>query len=328
MAKTKYYQALTRALREEMRRDDSVVLMGIDVGASGGIFAQTRGLHAEFGSARVRDTPIAENGFVSAAVGAALTGLRPVVEIGFEDFLTCCVEPLVNQAAKLRYMLGGQAGVPMLLYTFGGGGVNAGPQHSQCLAAWFAHVPGLKVVTPSTPADVLGLVKSGIRDNNPVLCLLGKKLIGSSGEVPDEGQDHLVPIGRAELRRPGRDLTIVANGQLVGAALQAAAALAPEGVEAEVLDLRSISPLDTAAVVESVRRTGRLLMVHEGYGPYGIGAEVVARVCEAAHADLKAPPARLSGPFAPSPFTPVLEKAYVPDAAAVAARARQLVERA
>lgn len=327
MAKTKYYQALTRALREEMRRDERVVLMGIDVGESGGIFAQTRGLHKEFGASRVRDTPISENGFVSAAVGAAMTGLRPVVEIGFEDFLTCCVEPLVNQAAKLRYMLGGQASVPMLLYTFGGGGVNAGPQHSQNLGAWFAHIPGLKVVTPATPADVLGLVKSGIRDDNPVLCLLGKKLIATGGEVPDEGVDHLVEIGSAQLRRAGRDLTIAVNGQLVGAALEAAGSLTQDGIEAEVLDLRSISPLDTEAVLGSVRRTGRLLVVHEGYGPFGIGAEVVARVCEAAHADLKAAPARVTGPFAPSPFTPSLEKAYIPDAAAIAGRARQLVER-
>jgi pyruvate dehydrogenase E1 component beta subunit len=326
MAKTKYYQALTRALREEMRRDPNVVLMGIDVGASGGIFAQTRGLHQEFGEARVRDTPISENGFVSAAVGAAMTGLRPVVEIGFEDFLTCCVEPLVNQAAKLRYMLGGQASVPLLLYTFGGGGVNAGPQHSQNLAAWFAHIPGLKVVTPATPADVLGLVKSGIRDDNPVLCLLGKKLIATSGEVPPEGEEHLVPLGRAEVRRSGRDLTLVANSQMVPVALQAAQALAAQGVEAEVLDPRTISPLDLPAILASVRRTGRLLVVHEGYGPFGIGAEVVAAVCEAAHADLKAAPARVTGPFAPSPFTPALEKAYIPDAAAIERAALRLVE--
>jgi len=243
MAKSKYYQALTRALREEMARDERVFLMGEDVGESGGIFAQTRGLYKEFGASRVRDTPIAENGFVSAAVGAAMTGMRPVVEIGFEDFVTCCMEPLVNQAAKLGYMLGGQVSVPMLLYTFGGGGVNAGPQHSQSLAAWFAHVPGLKVVTPSTPADVLGLVKSGIRDDNPVICLLSKKLIGSSGEVGD-GEDTLVPLGRARIAREGRDVTIVAVGQMLQVALKAAAALEQQGVDAEVIDPRTISPID------------------------------------------------------------------------------------
>ena len=326
MAKTKYYQALTRAIREEMRRDESVVVMGIDVGESGGIFAQTKGLYKEFGPNRVRDTPISENGFVSAAVGAAMTGLRPVVEIGFEDFLTCCVEPLVNQAAKLRYMLGGQASVPMLLYTFGGGGVNAGPQHSQVLASWFAHIPGLKVVTPSTPADVLGLVKSGIRDNNPVLCLLSKKLIGTSGEVPD-GDDYLVPLGKAEIRRVGKHLTIVVNGQLALVAEQAAALLSEQGIEAEVIDARSISPLDDETILVSVRRTGRLLVVHEGYGPFGIGAEIVARVCESAHADLKAPPLRLTGPFAPSPFTPALEKLYIPDAHAIVSQALKLAGR-
>jgi len=323
MAKTKYYQALTRAIREEMRRDENVVVMGIDVGESGGIFAQTKGLYKEFGASRVRDTPISENGFVSAAVGAAMTGLRPVVEIGFEDFLTCCVEPLVNQAAKLRYMLGGQTSVPMLLYTFGGGGVNAGPQHSQVLASWFAHIPGLKVITPSTPADVLGLVKSGIRDNNPVLCLLSKKLIGTSGEVPD-GDDYLVPLGKAEVRRAGRDLTIVVNGQLTLVAGQAAVLLSEQGVEAEVIDVRSISPLDQETIIASVRRTGRLLVVHEGYGPFGIGAEIVARVCEAAHADLKTAPLRLTSPFAPSPFTPSLEKLYIPDAQAIVSQALKL----
>ncbi|NYT60262.1 alpha-ketoacid dehydrogenase subunit beta [Alcaligenaceae bacterium] len=324
MPKTKYYQALTRGIREEMRRDDNVVLMGIDVGESGGIFGQTKGLYKEFGPNRVRDTPISENGFVSAAVGAAMTGLRPVVEIGFEDFLTCCVEPLVNQAAKLRYMLGGQVSVPMLLYTFGGGGVNAGPQHSQVLASWFAHIPGLKVVTPSTPADVLGLVKTGIRDNNPVLCLLSKKLIGTSGDVPD-GEDYLVPLGKAEVRRAGKDLTIVVNGQLVLIAERAGALLAEQGVEAEVIDARSISPLDDETILASVRRTGRLLVVHEGYGPFGIGAEIVARVCEAAYADLKVAPFRLTGPFAPSPFTPTLEKLYIPDAEAIVSQALKLV---
>jgi len=327
MARTKYYQALTRAMREEMRRDENVMLMGIDVGGSGGIFAQTRGLYKEFGPSRVRDTPISENGFVSAAVGAAMTGLRPIVEIGFEDFLTCCVEPLVNQAAKLRYMLGGQVSVPLFLYTFGGGGVNAGPQHSQNLAAWFAHIPGLKVVTPSTPADVLGLVKSGIRDNNPVLCLLSKKLIGTSGDVVSEGEQFLLPIGTAEVKRVGRDVTIVANGQMVLQALEAAAILAGEGIEAEILDPRSISPLDVDAIVNSVRRTGRLLVVHEGYGAFGIGAEILAVVAERAHSALKVAPARLTGPFAPSPFTPSLEKRYIPDAAAIVEVASKLVAR-
>lgn len=324
MAKTKYYQALTRALREEMSRDERVVLMGEDVGESGGIFAQTRGLYKQFGAERVRDTPIAENGFVSAAVGAAMTGLRPVVEIGFEDFLTCCVEPLVNQAAKLRYMLGGQVNVPMLLYTFGGGGVNAGPQHSQNFAAWFAHIPGLKVVCPATPADVLGLVKAGIRDNNPVICLLSKKLIGTTGEVPAEGEDFLLPLGRTTVKRAGTDVTVVAVGQMVGQALAAAEQLGAEGISVEVLDPHTLNPIDVETIIESVRRTGRLCVVHEGYGPYGIGAEVIAAVSMNG-ASLKAPPIRVTAPFAPSPFTPSLEKLYVPDAGRVAEYLRKMV---
>ncbi|WP_323010618.1 alpha-ketoacid dehydrogenase subunit beta [Paracoccus sp. (in: a-proteobacteria)] len=301
MAKIKYYQALTRALREEMSRDERVFLMGEDVGESGGIFAQTRGLYQEFGPSRVRDTPIAENGFVSAAVGAAMTGMRPVVEIGFEDFLTCCMEPLVNQAAKLGYMLGGQVSVPMLLYTFGGGGVNAGPQHSQSLAAWFAHVPGLKVVTPATPADVLGLVKSGIRDNNPVICLLSKKLIGSSGDV-DEGEETLVPIGRARIARKGRDVTIVAVGQMLQVALKAAAGLEQQGIDAEIIDPRTISPLDMPAIRASVEKTGRLCIVHEGHAPFGIGAEIIGSIAETSLGALKAPPVRVHAAFCAQPL--------------------------
>lgn len=325
MARMKYYQALTRALREEMRRDESVILMGVDVGASGGIFAQTRGLYKEFGAERVRDTPIAENGFVSAAVGAAITGLRPIVEIGFEDFLTCCVEPLVNQAAKLRYMLGGQVKVPLFLYTFGGGGVNAGPQHSQCLSSWFAHIPGLKVVNPASPSDVLGLAKAGIRDNNPVICMLSKKLIGTTGEVVAEGEDFLIPLGQAAIKRAGSDVTIVAIGQMVGQALEAAKLLTDEGIEAEVVDPRSVSPLDIDTIVESVRRTGRLCVVHEGYGAYGLGAEIVAGVTERARTFFKTSPVRLTGPNAPSPFTPLLEKIYIPNAVSIADAVRPLV---
>ena len=325
MARTKYYQALTRALREEMARDERVILMGEDVGASGGIFAQTRGLHAQFGGDRVRDTPIAENGFVSAAVGAAMTGLRPVVEIGFEDFLTSCMDPLVNQAAKLRYMLGGQVDIPLLLYTFGGGGVNAGPQHSQSFAAWFAQVPGLKVVVPATPADVLGLVKSGIRDNNPVLCLLSKKLIGSAGEVAAEGEDWLVPLGEAAVRRPGRDVTLVAVGAMVPPTLQAAAALAEQGIDAEVIDPRSVGPLDLRTILASVERTGRLCVVHEGHGPCGLGAEIITGVVETGLRFLKAPPRRVCPPFAPSPFTPSLEKLYLPSAESIADAVREMV---
>ncbi len=324
MARVKYYRALNRALHEEMARDDRVILLGEDVGASGGIFAQTRGLYETFGPARVRDTPIAENGFVSAAVGAAMTGLRPVVEVGFEDFLTCCMDPLVNQAAKLRYMLGGQVSVPMLLYTFGGGGVNAGPQHSQSLAAWFAHVPGLKVVMPATPRDVLGLVKSGIRDDNPVLCLLSKKLIGSTGEVTGEGDDTLVPLGAADIARQGRDATLVALGQMRAPALAAADLLAAGGIDVEVIDPRSASPLDMVCIAASVRRTGRLAVVQEAHAPCSLAAEIVAAIAEAGIA-LRATPRRITPPFAPSPFAPQLERAFLPDAERIASTLRDMV---
>lgn len=325
MARTKYYQALTRALHEEMERDERVILLGEDVGASGGIFAQTRGLHKAFGNDRVRDTPIAENAFMAAAVGAAMTGLRPVVEIGFEDFLTSCMDPLVNQAAKLRYMLGGQVGIPLLVYTFGGGGVNAGPQHSQSFAAWFAHVPGLKVIMPSTPADVLGLVKSAIREDNPVICLLSKKLIGSTGDVPDPPADFLVPIGRADVRRSGSDVTIVSMGQMVQGSLKAGEQLQARQIEAEVIDLRTISPLDMATIRKSVEKTGRLIVVHEAHGPFGPGAEVVAQIAEGSLQFLKAAPRRITPPFAPSPFAPPLEQIYLPSPDRIAAAAIELV---
>jgi pyruvate dehydrogenase E1 component beta subunit len=215
--------------------------------------------------------------------------------------------------------------VPLLLYTFGGGGVNAGPQHSQSFAAWFAHVPGLKVVMPSTPADVLGLVKAGIRDDDPVLCLLSKKLIGSSGEVPDPGSDHTIALGTAEIKRPGRDVTLVAIGQMVPAALAAAETLAGDGLEVEVLDPRTVSPLDFATISASVARTRHLVVVQEAHGPCSIASEILARVAESGAGPLKAPPLRLTPPFAPSPFAPPLEKAYLPNVGSIQNAVRELV---
>ena len=322
----KYYNAVTRAIREEMQRDENVVLIGEDVGGSGGIFAQTRGLHAEFGPDRVRDTPIAEAGFTSLAVGAAMTGLRPIVEIGFEDFVTACMDPIVNQAAKLRYMLGGQVKVPVTLYTFGSGGVNAGPQHSQSLNAWFAHVPGLKVVQPSSSRDALGLLKSSIRDDNFVLCFLSKSLIGTQEEAPPEDEDFLIPLGEAEIKCAGDAATVVAVGTMVSQALRAAKALADEGVKIEVIDPRTISPLDSNTILKSVRKTGRLVVVHEAMANCGIGAEIIARVSEASVGILKAAPVRITPPFAPSPFSPSLEKAYLPDAEMIVAAVKKIVK--
>jgi acetoin:2,6-dichlorophenolindophenol oxidoreductase subunit beta len=301
---------LTRAIAEEMERDDDVVLIGEDVGASGGIFAQTKGIYERFGPSRVRDTPVAEAGFVSMAVGAAATGLRPIVEIGFEDFLTACMDPLVNQAAKLRYMLGGQVKVPLTLYTFGSGGVQAGPQHSQSFASWFMNVPGLKVVAPASPRDVLGLTKAAIRDDNPVLVLLSKVLIGSTGLVDVDG-DVIIPLGQADIVRPGRLITLVAIAAMVPVALAAAEQLAAGGIDVEVIDPRTLSPLDTDTIFASVQKTGALAIVHEAHGPCGAGAEIVARVAEQG-LRLDAPPLRITPPFAPAPFTPRLETAYRP----------------
>lgn len=321
----KYYAAVTRAIREEMQRDPSVVLLGEDVGASGGIFAQTRGIFNEFGPMRVRDTPIAEAGFTTLAVGAAMTGLRPIVEIGFEDFLTACMDSIVNQAAKLRYMLGGQVSIPVTLYTFGSGGVNAGPQHSQSLAAWFAHVPGLKVVQPANARDVLGLMKTAIRDDNFTLVLLSKQLIGSIESAPGEDEDYLLPFGQVNVLRTGDDATLVAIGATVPAAIAAADKLAEEGIGVELLDPRTVSPLDIPGILSSVRKTGRLVVAHEAHSPCGVGSEILARTVEDALHDLKAPPIRVTPPFTPSPFTPNLEKLYRPDADRIAAALRSVV---
>ncbi len=321
----KYYSAVTRAFREEMIRNENVVLIGEDVGESGGIFAQTKGLFSEFGPDRVRDTPIAEAGFTSLAVGAAMTGLRPIVEIGFEDFLTACMDPIVNQAAKLRYMLGGQVKVPVTMYTFGSGGLNAGPQHSQSLAAWFSHVPGLKVVMPSSAKDALGLLKSSIRDDNFVLCLMCKSLIGSREPVPQENTEFLIPLGKAEIKRSGEDVTIVAVGAMVRQALAASKSLSGEGIETEVVDPRTVSPLDIDTILESLSKTRRLIVVHEAMSPCGIGAEIIAQVVETDPQLLECAPLRLTPPFAPSPFAPCLEKIYLPDAEKIASSVRTMM---
>lgn len=266
---------------------------------------------------------MAESAFVSMAVGAAATGLRPVVEIGFEDFLTACMDPLVNQAAKLRYMLGGQVKVPLTLYTFGGGGVQAGPQHSQSLASWFMNVPGLKVVAPATPRDVLGLTKAAIRDDNPVLVLLSKVLVESSGLVEADGE-VVVPIGEAATALAGEHVTLVAIGPMLAPSLAAAAALAGEGVSVEVIDPRSLSPLDIPAIAASVSRTGRLAVAHEAQGPCGPGAEIIMRLIEHG-ATFAAPPIRIHPPFAPSPFAPALEALYRPSAETIGEALRNLV---
>ncbi len=324
MAELKYFTAIRDALAEEMRRDASTLLMGEDVGAPGGIYAQTRGLQDEFGADRVMDTAAGEIGFMGAAVGCALTGMRPIVEISFADFFPVCMDPLVNQAAKFRYMSGGQASVPLTVMSFGGGGMNAGPQHSGTYEAVFGAVPGLKVVTPATPGDAKGLLKTAIRDDDPVIVLFHKGLLGMREEVADD-PEALIPMGQAAVRREGDAITIVAWAGGVGRALKAADALAKDGIEAEVIDLRSIQPLDVATVVDSVRRTHRLLTVQETIGFSGIGAEVCAEVSRFAFDYLDAPPERVVPAFSPVPFSPALEGLHLPDVDRIVNQAQEMV---
>ncbi|MFN3447176.1 MAG: alpha-ketoacid dehydrogenase subunit beta [Roseococcus sp.] len=321
MAELRTLQAITRALSDAMEADPSVVLLGEDIGEAGGPFGATRGLRERFGPERVRDTPIAEAALVGAAVGAALTGLRPVVEIMFMDFITLAMDALVNQAAKARFMFGGQRGVPMVLRTPHGGGLSAGPQHSQCLEAWLCHVPGLKVVCPATPADAYGLLRSAIADPDPVIVVEHKGLYAMKGELPEP--PAAVPIGRARLARPGRDATILCYGAAVHWSLAAAEELAREGVEAEVLDLRSLQPWDEAAVLESLSRTHRLVIAHEAVEAFGVGAEIAARMADVGFDELDGPILRVGAPFTPVPFAKPLEAAWRPDAARIAAAVRR-----
>jgi len=319
-----YREALRRALWEEMTDDPRVILMGEDVGRYGGAYAVSKGLLEEFGPTRVIDTPMSEAVIVGAAVGAAIVGGRPVAEIMYMDFVTLVMDQLVNQAAKLHFMFGGQLSVPMVVRVQQGTGRGAGGQHSQSLEAWFAHVPGLKTVAPSTPADAAGLLKAAIRDNDPVLFIEHKGLYASRGLPALPGA--VVPIGVADVKREGTDITVVAWSNMVHSALDAAGRLAEEGVSVEVVDLRTISPMDTATILESVRRTGRLLVVHEAVRTGGLGAEVAAVVAESLHAELKAPVSRLATDDIVLPANTILERALIPDATAIAHRVRDIME--
>lgn len=322
MAELRFAHAINRALAECMEEDPMVFLFGEDIAEAGGPFGVTRGLHDRFGSDRIRDTPISEATMANAAVGAALSGLKPVLEIMFMDFMTLTMDALVNQAAKARFMFGGQASVPMVVRTPHGGGISAGPQHSQCLEAWFAHIPGLKVVCPSNPADAYGLLKSAIRDPDPVVFVENKALYAAKGEVPDDVGP--IPLGQARIARAGRDLTVVSYGAMVHKVERAAEALARDGIEAEVLDLRSIQPWDEAAVLASLRRTHRLLIVHEAVEAFGVGAEIAARMADIGFDELDAPIVRVAAPFVPVPFAPSLEAQYQPQKADIIAAARKL----
>jgi len=316
--------ALWEALAEELARDPGVYLLGEDV-ATGGYFAVTAGLIDRFGSGRIIDTPISEYAIVGTAVGAAMSGRRPVAEILFSDFLTTCMDPIVNNAAKLRYMSGGQYRVPLVVRTPGGAGLGMAAQHSQSLEAWLTGIPGLIVVAPATPYDAKGLLKAAIRSNNPVLFFENKVLYAATGPVPET--DYVVPLGVASVKRRGRDLTLVSVGGALGRVMEAAAELAGAGIDAEVVDLRTLVPLDTATIVESVVKTGRLVTVEDGSLMHGFGGEIIARVAEAAWPALVAPPIRVAALDVPIPYASNLENAVLPDSARIIAAARRLTRR-
>lgn len=321
MSRKTYIAAIQAALAEELRHDPSVILIGEDVRI--GVFAGTRGLHAEFGDARVIDTPISELGVAGAGIGAAATGLRPVVDLMFGTFLYLAFDQIANQAAAMRYMFGGQTKVPITFMVQNGGGIGAGPHHSQAVHPFFMHLPLIKVVMPSTPYDVKGLLKAAIRDDNPVIFLNHLALGGQRGEVPDE--EYLIPLGKADIKRAGRDVTIVCAGLMVHHALKAATELATQGIEAEVIDLRTLKPWDEATVLASVARTGRCVVVDESYPVCGGASEWAACISEKAWDHLTAPVQRVSSVHVPIPFSPVLEKMVIPQPADIVAAVQRIV---
>lgn len=315
-------EAYREALHEEMSRDESVFVIGEDIGHYGGMFEVTKGLLKEFGPTRVIDTPISEGAIAGAAIGAAMAGMRPVAEIMYCDWLTLAMDQIVNFGAMLTYAYGGQIKIPVVIRTTVGSWT-VGAQHAKSLEAWLIHVPGLKVVMPSTPADAKGLLKAAIRDDNPVVCVEHKMTYRETGPVP-EGE-YLVPIGIADVKRPGRDVTVIATGKMVLEALKAAAVLDREGVSAEVVDPRTLSPLDADTLVASARRTGRVLVVHEAWRQGGVGAEIAAVVGEQAFGALRQPVQRLAALDVPPPFSEVLEREVKPDAEKIVAAVRGML---
>jgi 2-oxoisovalerate dehydrogenase E1 component beta subunit len=323
MAEVTMLEAIRQAIFEEMERDPAVVTLGEDIGVYGGAFKVTEGLLAKFGPERVMDTPISETAIVGAACGMSYLGLRPIAEMQFIDFIACCFNQVTNFVAKSHYLWG--APVPMVLRGPSGGGVHGGPFHSANPEMYFVHTPGLKVVYPSTAHDAKGLLKSAVRDNNPVLFFEHKFLYRRIKEEISEG-DYTVPIGKAVVRREGRDLTIVSYAAMAHASLEAAATLANEGIEAEVIDLRTLLPLDTETILNSVKKTNKLLVVHEDTRTGGIAGEIAALVCEGAFGDLDAPVSRVTALDTPVPYSPPLEEYFLPNAEKVAAAARELAK--
>ncbi|HEX3011143.1 MAG TPA: alpha-ketoacid dehydrogenase subunit beta [Syntrophomonadaceae bacterium] len=317
-----YAEAIRDGLRVELKRDPKVYMAGEDIGPFGGCFGVTAGLYDEFGPKRIVETPISENFIVGHAVGSSACGLRPVVEVMFDDFITVCFDEFANQAAKNRYMFGGKSKVPMVCLTINGAGVGAAAQHSQSLEALLTHIPGLITVIPSTPYDAKGLLISSIRDDNPVLYYEHKQLLGLTGEVP-EGE-YSIPLGKADIKRKGADVTIVTWSWMVQKSLAAAEALAKEGINAEVIDPRTLIPLDKEAILESVGKTGKLVIAHEAVKTMGFGAEIAAMVAEEGFDLLKAPIIRIGAPYCPIPFSPTLEQAYIPSEEGIAAAVKSM----
>ena len=316
-----YRDALNQALREELQRDENVFLMGEEVADYNGAYKVSRGLLDEFGPRRIVDTPIAELGFAGIGVGSAMVGLRPVIEMMTWNFALLAIDQIVNVAAKIRYMSGGQFGCPIVFRGPGGAALQLGSQHSQAFESWYAHVPGLKVIAPATPADAKGLLKSAIRDDDPIVFMEGEMLYNTKGEVPDG--EHVVPIGKADIKREGSDLTLICHSKTVSVALKAADQLGKENIAAEVLDLRTIRPLDTEAILGSVAKTHRCVIVEEGWPYAGVGAQVAYTIQHEAFDELDAPIERVTGADVPMPYNRALEKAAKADPAKVVQAAKR-----
>lgn len=320
-----FAQAIREALDEELARNDQLFVLGEDVGAWGGVFRTTEGLFQKYGPERVIDTPLSEEGFVGLSVGAAMTGMHPVAEIMFGDFITLAMDQIVNQAAKMRYMTGGQTQVPLTIRATMGGGRSSGAQHSQSWHAWFGHVPGLKVVVPSTPYDAKGLLKSALRDPNPVVVFEDKVMYSKiKGPVPEE--EYLIPLGQADIKREGKDVTLIAVSRMVHPTLAAAEKLVAEGISAEVVDPRTLTPLDEETLVRSVAKTGGAVIVDEGYNRFGVTAELAAVVAYGAFDYLDAPIERLGALDVPIPFSPPLEFATIPDEERIIAAVHRVLD--
>lgn len=319
-----YLEAVREAMSQEMRENQDVFILGEDIGVYGGAFGVTRGMIEEFGRERVRNTPISEAAIAGGAVGAALTGMRPILELQFSDFITIAMDQLVNQAAKTRYMFGGKGKVPLVVRTPAGSGTGAAAQHSQSLEAWMAHIPGLKVVQPSTAYDAKGLLKAAMDDDNPVIFYEHKLLYKTIGEVPEE--QYSIPLGKADVKRSGKDVTIVATAIMVHKALEAAKELEAEGIDVEIIDPRTLVPLDEETIIESVKKTGKCIVVHEAVKRGGYGGEIASMIAESEAFDyLDAPIKRLGGLAVPIPYNPTLEKAVIPQVPDIIEAAKELV---